>query len=61
MELSKLIKSKFCDDGKSVLVVVSDGGPDHHITSAPVQVALICLFQSWICLFVLVHAHTSHG
>lgn len=55
MELSKLIKSKFCDDGKSILVVVSDG--NHHITSASVQVALICLFRS-LDLAMLVCART---
>ena len=49
-ELASLLLKHYSDDGlvstKPVLVVVSDGGPDHRITYASVQVALICLFIS---------------
>ena len=49
-ELAKLLKAHCHSDAavpsKSVLVVVSDGGPDHRITYAFVKVALICLFIS---------------
>ena len=54
---SPLLKH-YSDDGlvptKPVLVVVSDGGPDHRITYASVQVALLCLFIS----LMLVVGHT---
>jgi hypothetical protein len=49
-ELGSLLLKHYSDDGlvptKPVLVIVSDGGPDHRITYASVQVALLCLFIS---------------
>ena len=32
------------DPGKSVLLIYSDGGPDHRVTYGPVQLGLISLF-----------------
>lgn len=46
-----------CGEGKSVLVLLSDRGPDHHVTYAFFQVALICLFRS-LDLDMLVCART---
>lgn len=50
IELTSLLLKHYSDDGlvptKPILVVVSDGEPDHCITYASVQVALLCLFIS---------------
>ena len=32
------------EQSKEILTIVTDGGGDHNVTHAPVQVALICLF-----------------
>ena len=45
-ELSKIVLQECCATGsnKSVLVVMSDGGPDHRLSYGSVQVALLALF-----------------
>ena len=45
-ELSKNVLQEYCATGsnKSVLVVMSDGGPDHRLSYGSVQVALLALF-----------------
>ena len=50
-ELNSLLLKHYSDNGlvltKPVLVVVSNGGPDHRITYASVQVALlVCSYPS---------------
>ena len=49
-ELSCLLKSPAFDDeslaNKPILVIASDGGPDHRIGYVSVQLSMICLFQS---------------
>lgn len=60
MELSSLLLKHFSDDGlvpTNPVLVVSDGGPDHRITYASVQVALLCLFV-YLDLDMLVVART---
>ena len=42
-ELSKIISQSVSD--KSILLLYSDGGPDHNLTFAANQLALICLFR----------------
>ena len=48
-ELSFLLKSPVFDNesvaNKPILVIVSDGGPDHRISYVSVQLSMICLFQ----------------
>ena len=48
IELTGIIHTHFGDShghaSKPVLVVVSDGGPDHHATFGSVKIADICLF-----------------
>ena len=57
-ELASLVKANYCEaPEKTVMVVVSDGGPDHRITFVSVQVALIILFMS-LDLDMLVCART---
>ena len=51
-EISKILINEGCRDkslscNKSVLLIISDGGPDHRITNGSVQVVLLTLF---ICL-----------
>ena len=48
-ELLKIVLQECCatSSNKSVLVVMSDGGPDHRLSYGSVQVALLALF---ICL-----------
>lgn len=45
-ELSKIVLQECCatSSNKSVLVVMSDGGPDHRLSYGSVQVALLALF-----------------
>lgn len=45
-ELSKNVLQEYCATGsnKSVLVVMSDGGPDHRLSYGSMQVALLALF-----------------
>ena len=49
-ELCSIVQSNFSKDGciadKSVLIIASDGGPDHRITYVSVKVAMIALFQA---------------
>ena len=49
-EMTEIVRSHFSDDGrtsiKPVLVIVSDGGPDHRVTFGSVQVASITLFRA---------------
>ena len=49
-ELSSFIQTNFSTNGKAadkpILVVVSDGGPDHRITFVSVKVAMPVLFQA---------------
>ena len=61
-EISKILINEGCRDkslscNKSVLLIISDGGPDHRITNGSVQVALLTLF---ICLDMdmLIAIHT---
>lgn len=48
-ELSKIIKSNFSSQAPRVVLLISDGGPDHRLTFLSVKVALISLF---LCLNV---------
>ena len=47
-EMCQLVQTHFSDNGalsdKSILVVVSDGGPDHRVTFGSVKVSAIALF-----------------
>lgn len=49
-ELTEIVCTHFSDDGlssaKPVLVIVSDRGPDHHVTFGSVQVASVALFRA---------------
>lgn len=49
-EMTKLVQMHFSDDGpvasKPVMVIVSDGGPDHRVTFGTVQIASLSLFRS---------------
>ena len=57
-ELASLVKANYGEaTEKNVMVMVSDGGPDHRITFVSVQVALICLFMT-LDLDMLVCART---
>ena len=44
-EISSIVRSHFTPS-KPVLILTTDGGVDHRLTFASVQVALICLFKS---------------
>lgn len=44
-ELSKIVKSKFSIQATRLVIVTSDGGPDHRLTYLSVKVALIALFD----------------
>ena len=60
-ELASIIRKKMTEDctvsDKPILVIVSDGGPDHHITYVSVQVALIALMME-LDLDMLICART---
>ena len=60
-ELTNIIRTHFEDSsghaGKPVLVVVSDGGPDHRVTFGSVKIADICVFRA-LDLDMLVHVRT---
>ena len=49
-EVSEILLHEQCSDnsavslGKSVLIMLSDGGPDHRLVYGSVQIALLCLF-----------------
>lgn len=49
-ELADLIRIHYSTDtrtaSKPVLVVLSDGGPDHRVTFGSVKIASLCLFQA---------------
>ena len=45
VELVHLIKSTPLDDPKPVLVILSDGGPDHRLCYGSVQISMIALFS----------------
>lgn len=45
-EQCKVLSSDF--PNSSVLLLVSDGGPDHRLTYYSVQISLLCVFI-WIC------------
>ena len=45
IELSNSVKNKG-DNTKQVVLLISDGGPDHRLTFLSVKVAMIALFQS---------------
>ena len=52
-ELIKIIMGTFSSQLKNarVIVITSDGGPDHRLIFLSVQVAMIAFFQStWTCL-----------
>ena len=60
-ELTSIIRTHFGNShghaSKPVLVVVSDGGPDHRVTFGSVKIADICLFRA-LDLDMLVHVRT---
>ena len=49
-EVSEILLHEQCSDnstispGKSVLIMLSDGGPDHRLVYGSVQITLLCLF-----------------
>ena len=47
-ELASITRSDYSKDGLSqpLMILVSDGGPDHRLKFLSVQVALICLFMA---------------
>lgn len=44
-ELTQLVQSH-CDQKKSIMILVSDGGPDHRVTFGSVRVASLGLFRA---------------
>ena len=44
---------------KSILITVSDGGPDHRVTFLSVKLALIALFRALDLRHVSVSSHMS--
>ena len=54
-ELSKTLLTEGCaqdsllGSGKSILIIMSDGGPDHRLSYGSVQIALLCLFFRMNC------------
>ena len=54
-ELSKTLLMEGCaqdsllGSGKSILIIMSDGGPDHRLSYGSVQIALLCLFFRMNC------------
>ena len=57
-ELSNIVQTHFKEEESTnhVVLVVSDGGPDHCLTYLSVKVAMIALFKSWICSLLSKHA-----
>ena len=56
-ELKDIIFTHYSDSGharKPIMVVVSDGGPDHRVTFGSVKVSNVCLFKT-LDLYMLVH------
>ena len=48
-EMNDLIRTHFCNEGgipKPVLIIVSDGGPDHRVTFGSVKIASVALFMA---------------
>lgn len=49
-ELTSIVRTHYGTSGRSaakpIMVVVSDGGPDHRVTFGSVKVANLCLFQA---------------
>ena len=49
-EVSEILLHEQCSDnsavssGKSVLIMLSDGGPNHRLVYGSIQIALLCLF-----------------
>ena len=54
VELSKIILKEGCAEqslslGKPILMIMSDGGPDHRLSYGSVQIGLLCLFFCLNC------------
>ena len=45
-ELMLLVESYFSGQKKPIMVLISDGGPDHRVTFGSVKVACMCLFRA---------------
>lgn len=59
-ELRDIIHTHYGDSGhakKPIMIIVSDGGPDHRVTFGSVKLANICLFRN-LDLDMLVHVQT---
>ena len=62
-ELGRILDNHFCADGvleQKLLLLYTDGGPDHRVTYGSVQVSLICLFVQYD-LDVLIAVRTAPG